>query len=446
VSNKKESLFEVLKKEGLTHLEIHYDWRTDKNILFSAKEWEKSIQWHDYNKKFTQFSILTDNALYYNDKQTRTILEKNGVSDYFNKVIDLMRKGRHILLDFYYWEKEDIRFINNMHSDRMGLNNLKSSIVMGGIRRHEPEEEEMAVLIDGMNLGRAMTFKNVAAKVPMGGCKVTVQMKPIDLDDLDQVGFLAYANDRTRNIAGPDMRFPTELADVENKHFSLNFAGGPQGLLGETGMPTAYGTYIAVKQAVKFLWSSESLNGKKIAVQGLGSVGYYLAEYYIKEGAELFVCEIDQTVINALREAYSKAKITTVNLEDIYYVDADIFSPSAIGGIITQERIPKMKFKVIIGPANNQLKASSQEEEYELAKQLDNAGILFQVDWCHNIGGVMCGFEEYTKRENASMPTLLSKIKKICAEGTWDNLNNAHNKGVTPTEMIYKTIENKIYG
>ena len=56
---------------------------------------------------------------------------------------------------------------------------------MGGIRRHEPEEDEIDVFIDGMNLGRGMTFKNIAADIPMGGCKITVQMEPVDLDDLD---------------------------------------------------------------------------------------------------------------------------------------------------------------------------------------------------------------------------------------------------------------------
>ena len=165
----KESLFEVLKAEGLTHLEIHYDWKNDKVLLYSAKEWDKDIRWSDYNRKFTQWSLLTENALYYNDKQTRELFDKNGLTGHLDKVIELMRKGRHILLDCYYWEKEDVRFINNIHSDRKGLNNRRSSLVMGGIRRHEPDEDEMDVLVDGMNLGRGMTFKNVAAQLPMGG-------------------------------------------------------------------------------------------------------------------------------------------------------------------------------------------------------------------------------------------------------------------------------------
>ena len=108
--------------------------------------------------------------------------------------------------------------------------------------------------------------------------------------------------------------------------------------------------------------------------QGLGAVGFYLAEDYLKEGAELIVCDMDEKAIKALKEAHPESSIESVDPNEIYFVDADIFSPCAIGGILTKERIKQMKFKLIMGPANNQLKASSQEEEYELARELDKAG------------------------------------------------------------------------
>jgi len=92
------------------------------------------------------------------------------------------------------------------------------------------------------------------------------------------------------------------------------------------------------------------------------------------------------------------------------------------------------------------LRASSQEEEYELARELDKAGILFQVAWWHNVGGVMSGYEEYTKREEASIKELLSNIEKICTLGTRTNLISARTKNITPTEMAYKTVETMIYG
>ena len=90
----KESLFEVLKAEGLTHLEIHYDWKNDKVLLYSAKEWDKDIRWSDYNRKFTQWSLLTENALYYNDKQTRELFDKNGLTGHLEQSHRAYEKGQ----------------------------------------------------------------------------------------------------------------------------------------------------------------------------------------------------------------------------------------------------------------------------------------------------------------------------------------------------------------
>jgi len=414
-------------------------------VLYSGKEWDDDIQWHEFNKSFTIFSPLTRDARFCNDRETRGLFEKYGLMDYLDRVIDLMRKGRHILLDGYYWKRKDIRFICHVHSVTCGINNRSQAVVMGGIRRHEPEEKEINVIIDGMNLARGMSFKNIAAQVPCGGCKSTVQAKPVDLNDLDEVGFLAYANDRCRNTTGPDMRYPSELADVVKKHFSLGFAGAARGPLGSTGRPTAHGTYHAMKQAAKFVFGSDSLKEKIIAVQGLGAVGYALSEYLIQEGARLIVYDPDEKLTRDLKERHPEASIEVVDAEEIYYVDAHILSPSAMGGIITKERIPRMKFKIILGGANNQLKASSQEEEYELARELEKAGITFQIAWWHNIGGVMSGYEEYIKQEEADIKILLAKIEEICRDQTWSNLNRAKELGITPTEMAYKTVEDKIY-
>jgi len=84
----------------------------------------------------------------------------------------------------------------------------------GGIRRHEKSEDELDVIIDGLNLGRAMSFKNIAGELPMGGIKSTVMMDPLDLDNFQQIGFLAFALDSMRCETGPDMGFPIKMTDV----------------------------------------------------------------------------------------------------------------------------------------------------------------------------------------------------------------------------------------
>ena len=440
----KNSLFEVLDKENLNRLKISYDYRTDKIVVYAAKEWENDHDFSRYNKDFSEPDILTSDLVVYNDKQSREIFKKNGSEEYLNKVINLIREGKHQFIDCYYNKKKNIRFENHAHSDILGRNNRSQAVRAGGIRRHSPQEDEIDVIIDGLNLGRGMSFKNFAARIPFGGSKITVIMDPIDLKDLEAVGFLAYCLDRSRCFTGPDMNFPTELADVMKEHFSINITGGPKGPLGETGVPTAYGVFLAVKEAAKFRWGSDDLKGKKAAVSGLGAVGYYLAEHFIKEGAELFVSDINKDAVARLIDNHPKAEITYIEPEDIIYQEVDILSPCAVGGIFHDENIGKLKAQIIIGGANNQLKASGRDEEVRLANLVKERGILFQEAWWHNGGGVLCGHEEYMMQDNAKMENVLRETEKTC-KFTYQNLEEAHRLGISPTENCYRQVEKFIY-
>jgi len=440
----KKSIFEPIKQEGLTTLLIRYDWKTDKSLLYAAKEWNDDIDFSKYNKDFYATSLLTDSPVYLGDKEVRELYRRNNLEEYLNEVIDLLRKGKHFGIQCFYYKKKDIRYMNCQHSVVYGLNNKLHSIMSGGIRRHGFQDVEIDVIIDGLNLSRAMSFKNVAAAVPAGGTKTAVHANPIDLEDMDEIGFYSYALDRTRCFTGPDMNFPIEMADVMNQNFSNAITGGPKGPLGSTGIPTAYGVYLSVKQAAKFKLGSDSLKGVKIAVQGLGQVGYPTAEHFLNEGANLIVADNNETPIKMLKERYPN-QVESVDIKEILFVEADIFSPAAVGGIFTDETIPELKFKVVVGGANNQLKASGQDEEYRLAKKLAERDILFLVDWVVNIGGVMGGWEEYLNGNKASKDNFHPELEKRTTQGVWEIFSRAKELGITPTEYAYKTIEAIIY-
>ncbi len=441
----KKSLFEVLDSENLNRLKISYNFKTDNVILYVAKEWDKEVDWSKYNTDFYSSSILSSQHISFNDAETRAIFVKHNQENYLNQVIELLRKGKHQYIDCYYNKEKNIRFINNAHSEVLGLNNRNQAISAGGIRRHLPEEDEIDVIIDGLNLGRGMSFKNYAARISCGGNKITVIMQPLELDDLATIGFLSYCIDRSRCFTGPDMNFPPELADVMKKHFSVNITGGPEGPLGATGIPTAYGVYLAAKEATRFKFNNSSLKGKSVAVQGLGVVGFVLAEHYLREGAKLIVADTNKDFIDKFLKKHPKADIKVVDTDKILYEDVDILSPCAIGGVFSHNNIHKLKASIIIGGANNQLKASSKEEEIELANLLKEKGIIFQVAWWHNGGGVLCGYEEYTQQNNAKMDNVLKKTTQTC-KFTYQNIKNAYDLGITPTENAYIQVENHIYG
>lgn len=441
-----ESLFTPLKKEGLTTLKIQYDWKTDLVKLYAGKEWEPDIDFTRYNKDFYVESILTENAVYLNTGEVRKLFAKYGLEDYLNEVIGLIRKGKHFGIEAYYYDKYNIRFMCNEHSRKLGLMNKRHATLAGGIRRHGFEDKELDVIIDGLNLGRAMSFKNIAAGIDFGGCKTTVHMEPLDLGNLETLGFLAFAIDHCRTMTGPDMNFPTEMADIINENFSMSYTSGPKSPLGETGKPTAYGVYLALKQAVKFRTGLESLDGMSIAVQGLGCVGWYMAGHLAEEKTKLYVTDVNEKRAEQFIAEHPGCDVTYVAPADILKLEADILCPCAIGGIITEENIPALKFKYVFGPANNQLRASSQDEEIRLAKMLDERGILFQTEWWHNTAGVLCGAEEYLFGKDATYENLIKKVEAIVPTKTWDNLNKAKKLGVTPTECVYLTCQESIYG
>ncbi len=440
-----KSLFTPLKQEGLTTLKINYDYKSDKVKFFAAKEWDADFDFSGYNTKFYCESVLTEDAKFLNSKEVEALYAKYELTDYLNEIVDLIRQGKHFGIECYYYDKFDIRFMCNEHSRKRGLNNISHATLAGGIRRHSFDDPEIEVIIDGLNLGRAMSFKNVAADLPYGGCKTTVHMNPLDLNNMDMMGFLAFTLDRTRCFTGPDMNFPTEMADVMNKHFSAQYTGGPSSPIGETGKPTAYGAYKALKQAVKFQSGSDSLSGMSIAIMGLGAVGWYMAEHFISEKAKIFVSDINKEKEQDLLKKYPNADITIVD-GNILEIEADILCPCAIGGIITEENIPTLKFKYVFGPGNNQLRATSQEEEIRLAKMLAERGILFQTEWWHNSAGVMCGAEHYLYGAEAKYENLLKKIDAIVPVRTWENLNRAKEQGITPTECVYNYCQDIIYG
>lgn len=440
----RNSIFDMMQQEGLTHFQIHHNWRDGTFCLYGAKEWDHTQKWVHFNKTFDIYTLLTADARYYNHPQCQALFEKHGLTNYLETIMELMRGARHCLEDFYYWEEQDIRFLNSIHSTKLGRQNTLHSNVMGGIRRHPRSENEFGMIIDGMNLGRGMSFKNVAGRVPMGGCKITVMQDELDLSNMENLAFLAYCIERTHNVTGPDMRFPTEMAGIINQNWSLSIVGDPNGPLGETGTPTAYGVYRAGLKAARYLWGTESVLDKTIAIQGLGAVGYPLAEHYIAAGAKLIVADVDQALPEKLRNSNLHAEILIIDPKDILTVPCDILAPCAGGGVLTEETIPTLNAQAIFGSANNQLKATNPEEEIVLAKKLDEAGILFQTEWMHNVAGVMAGYEEYTMQERASKENLYRKIDEVI-EDTWVNLTEAKRECVTPTERAYRVASEAIY-
>ena len=440
-----DSLFTVLKEEGLTTLKIQNNWKTNVTRLYAAKEWDPDVDFSKYNKDFYAESLLTDTGVYYNTEQVWELYRKYGLEDYLQQVIDKIKAGRHFQIEAYYNAKYEIHFMYNQHSKKLGVHNKRRGLFTGGIRRHELDENELDCIQDGLNLGRAMSFKNIPAGVHYGGAKTVVQMPPLDINDMEELGWLAYVIDKARGMSTPDMKLPNEMVGIIVENFSKQWLAGNNSKLGSSAVPTGIGVFHAVKQAVKFKLGKDTLDGVTVAMQGLGDVGITIAREMMKENARLYVADVDEERLKAFQAEYPD-NVVIVPTDEIMNIEADVFCPCAMGGILTEENIPNLKFKIIIGAANNQLKAKSVEEELELAKLLGENDILFQVDWWHNCGGVIVAIAEYEQGDTITLDEVIQTTIDRVSKLTWEKLTEAEEKGLTPTEAIYAECEDIIYG
>ncbi len=274
---------------------------------------------------------------------------------------------------------------------------------LGGTRMWTYKSEDDAI-IDSLRLARAMTYKAAAAGLNLGGGKAVIIGDPSkDKSEALFRSFGRYIQSLNgRYITAEDVG--TSVQDMDWVHLETDYVTGISPVFGSGGDPspaTAYGTYIGMKAAAKVAFGDDSLMGKTIAVQGIGSVAYNLLKYLHDEGANLIVTDIFEEKIRlAVKEFGAK----TVSADEIYGVECDIFSPNALGSIINDDTIPQFKAKLIAGAANNQL----QEEHH--GDLLHEKGIIYAPDFVINAGGLINVADEL---EIFNQERAKKKIEKI---------------------------------
>lgn len=281
---------------------------------------------------------------------------------------------------------------------------------LGGTRMWTYNSEAEA-FEDALRLAKGMTYKNAAAGLNLGGGKTVIIGDP--RKDKNEEMFRAFG----RYIQGLNGRYitaedvGTTVADMDIIHEETDYVTGISPAFGSSGNPspvTAYGVYVGMKAAAKEAFGSDSLEGLTIAVQGVGNVSFTLCKHLHEEGAKLIVTDINKEAVARAVEAFDA---TAVDINDIYSVECDIFSPCALGAIINDETIPQLKAKVIAGAANNQLK---ETRHGDLISEL---GIVYAPDYVINAGGVINVADELYgyNRERAlkKVETIYDKIEAI---------------------------------
>ena len=189
---------------------------------------------------------------------------------------------------------------------------------------------------------------------------------------------------------------------------------------------------MGMKAALKFKNGTESLNGKKILVQGIGHVGLYLVDYLSKEGANIIISDINET---AIKNVVKKYNCSVLNPNEIYSADMDIYAPCALGATINDESIDELKCSIIAGAANNQL-----HDEKIHGQRLFDKGIIYAPDYLINAGGVMNCYAEIHGISDNKVMEMAGNIYQT----TLDILNKSQQENISTSLAANKIAEKRI--
>ncbi|WP_157014550.1 Leu/Phe/Val dehydrogenase [Mesorhizobium xinjiangense] len=251
---------------------------------------------------------------------------------------------------------------------------------LGGTRVW-PHESFEAALTDALRLSRGMTYKSAVAGMPFGGAKAVI-VADAKTDKTPEL-LSAYADMLAalegQFYTGEDVGLTVADADFLRER-TPNVTGTTKGGSGNPSPVTAHGVFLGIKAALKQQRGPGDLVGVRIAVQGLGSVGWALCEELHGEGAKLIVADIDA---QRVERAASEFGATPVATDAIIAAEADVFAPCALGGVVSEATIPTLKAAIVAGAANNPL------ARHEDARRLMERGILYAPDYVINAGGLI---------------------------------------------------------
>lgn len=317
----------------------------------------------------------------------------------------------------------------------IAIHNTVLGPALGGTRMWDYATEEEA-LVDVLRLSRGMTYKASISGLNLGGGKAVIIGDPAKLKNEAFMRRFGRFVDSLggRYITAEDVNMTTR--DMEYVHTETNYVTGIPESMGGSGDPspvTAYGVYMGMKATAQHVFGTDDLSTKSIVVQGVGQVGMFLVDHLTKEGAKVYITDINEEKLSTVAK---KSGAEVIGMDQVYDLDVDIYSPCALGATLNDETIPLLKASIIAGGANNQLK-----EEKKHGYMLIDKGIAYAPDFLINAGGLInVGAEYYGpyNREKAH------KDAEKIYDTTLDILKMASEESITSQEAAIKIAEKRI--
>ena len=272
-------------------------------------------------------------------------------------------------------------------------------------------DNELAALNDALRLSQGMSLKNALANLPFGGGKAVI-IKPagnFDRPALFAAFGRAVASLNGAYITAEDVGTTTADMRVVQQHTQFVSGIPREGAFGGDPSPkTAWGVFVSIDEGVKRVLGRSSLEGVTVALQGLGAVGWHLAEFLHKAGAQLVVADVNA---DKVARAQAELKARAVGVNEILSVQADVLAPCALGAVLNAQSIPAIQAKLIAGAANNQLATVADGDA------LQARGITYLPDYLVNAGGIVSVAREFRNEgEESKVMAEVSEIRGRVAE------------------------------
>ena len=290
-----------------------------------------------------------------------------------------------------------LRAIIAIHNSQLGAG-------VGGCRMF-PYASEDAALRDVLRLSRGMTYKSALAGLPFGGGKSVIIGNP-HTDKTPQL--LAAMAEFIHGLGGQYVAAEDSGIGVEDIRLMSRHTPYVSGLQegvehgGDPSPSTAYGVYLGIRTAVKYRLGTESLAGLKVAIQGLGNVGFHLAGLLVARGAEVYGADVNK---DNLRRASAVHGVVAVDVNKILGMEVDVVAPCAMGAVLDAETVEQLHAGIVAGAANNQLASE------ERAGHLWDRGILYCPDFLINAGGIIDVFHQRQGSEEAVRREHINRIE-----------------------------------
>jgi leucine dehydrogenase len=295
----------------------------------------------------------------------------------------------------------------------------------GGCRMWNYDSGE-AMLKDALRLSQGMSYKNAMADIPLGGGKAVIwgNARTDKSPDLFRAFGRAVESLQGKYITAEDVGVSVSDMEIVREE-TAHVAGLDQGAAasGDPSPVTAKGVFLGLLETAKRALGTADLNGKTVAVQGIGHVGGYLCDHLAEAGATLVITDIDQATLQAVAKRTGAAIVAP---DEIYDVTADIFAPCALGAVVNEQTLDRFKVKAIAGGANNQLIVP------EMGELLRRKGILYAPDYVINGGGIINVAAEISG--NYSRDWVETKLAKLVA--TLGNVLDEALTTETPTNVV----------